>query len=139
MRHALRILRHLRAAHSHPPLIVIAIGTNMPPTTDELQRALRLVQPRQTLALVTPLRSWSTLPDPAAWAFRRRHPRRVRIIDWAAFGAGHDSWFTHLRPSGADAYARLLGSLLRPVGVMGRGGYEALKKASIPSADVAVG
>lgn len=122
MRHALRILRHLRAAHRHPPLIVIAIGTNMPPTTDELQRALKLVQPRQTLALVTPLRSWSALPDPAAWAFRRRHPRRVRIIDWASFAAGHDSWFygdgTHLRPSGAAAYARLLGSLLRPVGVI---------------------
>jgi hypothetical protein len=128
MRHALRILRHLRRADRHPPLIVIAIGTNTPPTTAELERALTLIRPRQTLAIVTPLRSWSTLPDPAAWAFHRRHPRRVRIVDWASYGVGHDSWFygdgTHLRPSGALAYARLLGSLLHPVGSMGRGGYE---------------
>jgi hypothetical protein len=127
MRHALRILRHLRSAHSHPPLIVIAIGTNMPPTTAELQRALGLVHRNQTLALVTPLRSWATLPDPAAWSFHRLHPHRVRIIDWAAFGAGHDSWFygdgTHLRPTGALAYARLLGSLLHPLGVMESGGF----------------
>jgi hypothetical protein len=110
------------------PLIVIAIGTNMPPTTTELRRALKLVERRQTLALVTPLRSWSALPDHAAWALHRQHPRRVRIIDWAAYGAGHDSWFhgdgTHLRPSGARAYAHLLGGLLHPVGLMGREGFE---------------
>jgi hypothetical protein len=128
MRHALRILRHLRRDHRHPPLIVIAIGTNTPPTTDELRRALHLIGRHQTLAFVTPLRSWSVLPDPAAWAFHRRHPRRVRILDWATYAAGHDSWFyadgTHLRPSGAVAYAQLLGSLLHFVGVMGREGFE---------------
>jgi hypothetical protein len=128
MRHALRILRHLRRHHRHPPLIVIAIGTNTSPTSAELGRALRLVGKDQTLALVTPLRSWSALPDPAAWALHRRQPQRVRILDWAAYGAGHDTWFyadgTHLRPSGALAYARLLGSLLHFVGVMGREGFE---------------
>lgn len=128
MRHALAILRHLRRDHRHPPLIVIAIGTNMPPATDELDRALRLTRPGQTLALVTPWRSGAPLADPAAWALHRLHPRRVRIIDWAARAAGHESWFygdgTHLRPPGALAYARLLGSLLHPVGVMGREGFE---------------
>jgi hypothetical protein len=128
MRHALRILRHLRRDNRHPPLIVIAIGTNTPPTSAELDRALHLIGRHQTLALVTPLRSWSALPDPAAWALHRRHPRRVRILDWAMYAAGHDSWFyadgTHLRPSGALAYARLLGSLLHFVGVMGRERFE---------------
>ena len=128
MRHALAILRHLRRDNRHPPLIVIAIGTNMPPTTGELDRALRLTRPSQTLALVTPWRSGAPLADPAAWALHRRHPRRVQIVDWASRAAGHQSWFygdgTHLRPPGALAYARLLGSLLHPVGVMGREGFE---------------
>jgi hypothetical protein len=128
MRHALAILRHQRRDHRRPPLIVIAIGTNMPPSTAELRRALRLVGPHQTLALVTPWRSGAPLADPAAWALHRRNPRRVRILDWAAAAAGNPSWFygdeTHLRPPGAHAYAQLLGSLLHPVGIMGREGFE---------------
>jgi hypothetical protein len=122
MRHALRILRHLRRDHRHPPLIVIAIGTNTPPTVAELERALHLIRRDQTLALVTPLRSGSPLPDPAAWALHRSHRRRVRILDWAGRAAGNPSWFyadgTHLRPAGARAYAGMLGALLHPLGVM---------------------
>ena len=44
----------------------------------------------------------------------------MRILDWLSFSAGHDDWFyadgTHLRPSGAQAYARLLAHALRWIG-----------------------
>jgi len=120
MRHALKILRHLRRDHRRPPVVVIAIGTNFPATPDEIRRALRLLRRNQTLAFVTPKRSWSGLPSGALWAAHRRHPRRVRVLDWLSFSAGRDDWFygdgTHVRPAGARAYARLLSHALRWIG-----------------------
>jgi hypothetical protein len=120
MRNALKVLRHLRRDHRHPPVVVVAIGTSMPPTTTEIAAALRLLRHSQTLALVTPFRSGAPLADGAAWAAHRRHPRRVRVIDWARMAAGHGEWLygdgTHLRPSGALAYARVLATALRWIG-----------------------
>jgi hypothetical protein len=41
----------------------------------------------------------------------------VKVIDWAAYAAPHPGWFwgdgTHLRPSGARGYARLLRAAIR--------------------------
>jgi hypothetical protein len=117
MRHALRILRHLRQAHRRPPVVVVAIGTNEPPTAIEVHHALALLRRGQTLVFVTPKRSWSGLPDGAVRAAHRSHPRRVKVLDWLSFSAGHDPWFygdgTHLRPAGARGYAALLARALR--------------------------
>jgi hypothetical protein len=122
MRNALKVLRHLRRDHRRPPVVVIAIGTNFPATPDEIRSALHLLHHNQTLAFVTPKRSGSGLPSGALWSAHRRHPRRVRVLDWLSFSAGHADWFygdgTHLRPVGARAYARLLGSLLVPIGLL---------------------
>src|SRR3954470_6735368 len=113
MRSALRILRTRRRTHRRPPLVVVGIGTNSPPTYDEIRRSLRLLGRHRTLALVTPLRSWRPLPAPAIWRARRNHPHRVEVLDWASLGARHPDWLwgdgTHLRPRGARAYARLIG------------------------------
>lgn len=117
MRNALKVMRHLRRDHRRPPVVVIAIGTNFPATSAEIQLALGLVSPGQTLAFVTPKRSWSGLPNDALHAAHRQHPHRIRVLDWLSFSAGHDAWFyadgTHLRPAGAEAYARLLATALR--------------------------
>jgi hypothetical protein len=112
MRSALRILRTRRRTDARPEVVVVALGTNFPPTYREIRRSLRLLGPHRKLALVTPLRSWRPLPSPAVWLARRRHPRRVQVLDWAARGVRHPAWFwgdgTHLRPAGARAYTRLL-------------------------------
>ena len=117
MRNALKVLRHLKRDHRRPPVVVIAIGTNFPATGSEISQALALLHRDQTLAFVTPKRSFSGLPDGALYAAHRRHPRRVRVLDWLSFSASHDDWFygdgTHLRPTGARAYARLLATALR--------------------------
>jgi hypothetical protein len=112
MRSALRILRTRRRTHTRPDTVVVALGTNFPPTAKEIRAALRLLGPHSKLALVTPLRSWRPLAAPAIWRARHNHPRRVEVLDWAAMSAPHPEWFwgdgTHLRPDGARAYSRLL-------------------------------
>jgi hypothetical protein len=112
MRHALRILRKRRRDGLRPPVVVIAIGTNFPATSDEIRRALGLLGPGQRLVFVTPKRSWSGLGAGPLWAARRHHPRRVGVLDWVSYSAAHAEWFygdgTHLRPSGARAYTQLL-------------------------------
>ena len=116
MRNALKVLRHLQRDHRRPPVVVIAIGTNFPATPSEIQQALALLRRDQTLAFVTPKRSWSGLPSGALYAAHRRHPHRVRILDWLSFSSGHDDWFyadgTHVRPAGARGYANLLATAL---------------------------
>ena len=116
MRSALRILRTRRRTHTRPHTVVVAIGTNFPPTGREIRRCLRLLGPHRKLALVTPLRSWRPLPSPAIQRAKRHHPHRVQILDWASASAPHPEWFwgdgTHLRPAGARAYARLLRTAL---------------------------
>jgi hypothetical protein len=112
MRHALRILRKRRSDGLHPPVVVVAIGTNFPATSQEIGRALALLDPAQRLVFVTPKRSWSGLGAGPLWAARRHHPRRVGVLDWVAYSAAHPDWFygdgTHLRPSGARGYTQLL-------------------------------
>jgi hypothetical protein len=112
MRSALRILRTRRRTHHRPRVAVVAMGTNAPATRAELRRALRLLGPGRTLALVTPVRSWRGIGVGPILRVARAHPHRVRVLDWASLSAPHPEWFwsdgTHLRPSGARAYTRLL-------------------------------
>src|SRR5436190_16908807 len=61
MRNALQVLRHLRREDRRPPVVVVAIGTNMPATSAEVRQALALLRRGQTLVFVTPKRSWSGL------------------------------------------------------------------------------
>jgi hypothetical protein len=116
MRSALRVLRTRRRTQTRPDVVVVALGTNFPATYGEIRRALRLLGPGRTLALVTPKRSWRGIGSGPIWTAKRLHPRRVQVLDWVGFSAPHPEWFwgdgTHLRPGGARAYTRLLRSAL---------------------------
>jgi hypothetical protein len=117
MRSAIKMLARRKRKHRRPHLVVVALGTNHPATYAEIGRALRMLGPGRTLAMVTPWRSYRALDSSAIWRARRRHPHRVKVIDWAAYAAPHPGWFwgdgTHLRPSGARGYARLLRAAIR--------------------------
>jgi hypothetical protein len=109
---ALRIMWRRRHVHTLPATVVVALGTNIPATTGELGRALRIAGPDRTLVLVTPLRTWRPFATgPLLWA-KRAHPKRVKIVDWASAAAGNAGWLwpdgTHLRPRGAAAFTRLI-------------------------------
>jgi hypothetical protein len=116
MRSAIKMLAKRKRRHRRPHLVVVALGTNYPATYGEIRHALRLLGPHRVLAMVTPWRSYRALDSSAIWRAKRRHPRRVKVVDWAAAAAGHSSWFwgdgTHLRPAGARAYARVLRTAL---------------------------
>jgi hypothetical protein len=118
MRSALRILAHRARDGLRPPVVVVALGTNFPATPSELRHALRLLTRGQTLALVTPKRSWRAIGIGPIWALNHRHPGRVRVLDWVTRSAPHPEWFyadgTHLRPAGARAYTRLLREAAEP-------------------------
>src|SRR3954454_20787932 len=47
MRSALRILRTRRRRDTRPDVVVVGIGTNLPPTYDEIRRSLRLLGPHR--------------------------------------------------------------------------------------------
>jgi hypothetical protein len=114
---ALRIMWRRRHAHTLPATIVIALGTNIPATTGELGRALRIAGRDRTLVLVTPLRTWRPFATGTLWWAQRAHPKRVRIVDWAAAAARNAGWLwpdgTHLRPRGAAAFTGLIRAAVR--------------------------
>jgi hypothetical protein len=117
MYHVLRILRTRHRQDTLPHLVVVSIGVNFPATAPEIRRALQLLGPNRVLGLVTPKRSWRGLDATPIWQAARRHPRRVKVLDWVSYSAGHPEWFvsdgTHLRSSGVAAYVRLLATALR--------------------------
>ena len=112
MRHGLAILRRRRRHDRRPHTVVLALGTNAPATLRQIRRALILLGPHHKLALVTPFRSYRAIGSDTIYAAKRRWPRRVQVLDWAATAAGHAGWFwsdgTHLRPAGARAYAHVV-------------------------------
>jgi len=112
MRHGLAILRRRRRHDTRPRVVVIALGTNAPATLRQIRRAVILLGPGRRLALVTPFRSYRAIGSGTIYAAKRRWPRRVQVLDWAASASGRASWFwgdgTHLRPAGARAYAHVV-------------------------------
>jgi hypothetical protein len=116
MRHALQILHTRKRKGARPKVVVVAIGTNYPATFVQIRRALALLGPHRTLALVTPKRSWRGIGGPAIRRAARHWPHRVKVLDWVGYSAPHPGWFwsdgTHLRPSGARGFTRLLRTAL---------------------------
>jgi hypothetical protein len=105
-------LRTRRRTGTLPEIVVVALGTALAPTSHDISRMLRVLGPRRTLMLVTPFRQWRPFGGGAIRRAARRHPRRVKLIDWSSRARFNHQWFwsdgTHLRNSGELAYARLL-------------------------------
>ena len=111
-REGLGILRKRRRRGTLPQIVVFALGTNMAVTGRAIRRALRTLGRGRTLILVTPLRYGRAFHTGPMRRAARKQPRRVRLVDWAGRARRNRHWTggdrTHLTPSGAEAYARLL-------------------------------
>jgi hypothetical protein len=62
--------------------------------------------------LVTPFRSWHPFHTTPMRRVARRRPGRVKLIDWSGRAQRNHHWLggdgTHLRPTGVEAYTRIL-------------------------------
>ncbi len=118
---ALSLLGALRHAHQLPHLVAIALGANGEITDGDINQALDILGQKRLLVLVTPreLGGGSGSDARLVRAEGRRHPERIRVLDWVAYSADHPDWFEadglHLTPNGAAAFAHLL-DRVRPLG-----------------------
>lgn len=108
----LSILRQRRRRGTLPEIVVMALGTNIAISSRDIGQMLRTVGRRRTLMLVTPFREWHPFHTKPMRRVARRHPKRVKLIDWSARASGNRQWFwsdgTHLRPDGVRVYTRML-------------------------------
>lgn len=114
----LSVIRDHARTGTLPQLVVIQLGTNGSVGPTHLRRALSLLGTRRTLGLLTPRAAGGadTGSGRAMRAFAKRHPDRVRLVDWQRETRGRGGWFQpdgiHLTPSGAAGLARALGRFL---------------------------
>lgn len=112
---ALALLSTLLHAHELPRVVVIALGANGEVNDGDITQALQILGRERLLVLVTPRELGGGAGSDAALvrAEGRRHPQRVRVLDWVSYSARHPQWFEgdglHLTPSGSAALAHLIG------------------------------
>ena len=110
-REGLNLLTRRRRRGTLPRAVILGLGTNIPLSGEDIARARRIVGPRRALILVTPLRSGQPFFAGRMRRAARRHTS-VSLVDWAKAARGRGDWLwgdrTHLRPEGAEAYARLI-------------------------------
>ncbi|HEY8581986.1 MAG TPA: hypothetical protein VIL49_03535 [Capillimicrobium sp.] len=113
----LALVRQRKAAGRLPRVVALALGTNGTVSRAEIGAAMRVLGSRRLLVLVTPREVGGVSGSDAAAMRRaaRRHPGRVRVLDWVRRSSGRGSWFAgdgiHLGSPGARGMARLLDAL----------------------------
>ena len=110
---AVPTLQDLDAAGARP-CVVVALATNGPIETDQLDSILDYLGPDRRLVLVTgygPARTtWIPPANEALHAFAQDHPDQVAVADWQAAVSGHPDLLVddqvHPQPAGAELYAQ---------------------------------
>lgn len=98
--------------------VIINLGTNGPPTDNDLRKALDGLGDVRRVVLVTTRepRSWQDLTNDRLRSAAEGRANVV-IADWFAVSAGHPEFFVedgvHLTVAGADAYSMTLAAALR--------------------------
>ena len=114
------IIRRKKRLHRLPRLVVMALGTNWFITRDDIGHTRRMLGRHHVLAIVTPREPGGGSYGGDAHRIRaagRAHPRRIKVLDWVRFSAGHGSWFggdgIHLTYTGVTNYVRFIRRSLR--------------------------
>jgi hypothetical protein len=115
MPEAMAILRARKRAGTLPHLVVLALGTNGFVTRADIHAVLHLLGRHRVLAMVTPRELGGGASSDAAniRLAARRHPQRMRVIDWVRYSTRHGSLFggadgIHITPAGGRLFARLI-------------------------------
>jgi hypothetical protein len=122
----LDLIRGRKHSHSLPHLVVMALGANWVITRGDIERAVRLVGPGHVLGIVVPREEGGGTSSDAYNVRQagKRHPKRVKVLDWPRYSSGHGYWFSgdglHMTYTGAAAYARYIGKLRRFAAPPGR-------------------
>ncbi|MBI1352523.1 MAG: hypothetical protein GC156_15585 [Actinomycetales bacterium] len=129
-----------------PQNVVVHLGTNGTFPLDTCRRLVKAAGPERRVFLVTVFvpRSWENSNNATIRQCAKSFPDgRVTVVDWNAVAQKNPSWFyqdhTHLKPTGARAFARLLNSsvdaaIARSGGTAGSGGKGAA--ATAPKATI---
>jgi hypothetical protein len=116
---ALALLRGRRAARTLPHMTVIALGADGSVTFSDIAQTLKILGPKRLLVLVTPreLGGGSGSDAVTERVEARRHTKRIRLLDWVNYSAGHGGWFqpdgVHLTTAGAQAFTGFLKKALK--------------------------
>jgi hypothetical protein len=117
MEAGLDILERRAQRHRLPTVVIAEFGTNWVVTRADIGRALHILEPWQTLVLVTPRTASDAHDAEVLRHAARRHPQRICLADWAKYSAGRSDWAPgdgiHLSASGISAFVRLLKPLRR--------------------------
>ena len=115
---AIRILQARRAAGQLGEVVVVHIGTNGPMSArqfDEMMQTLSGVHQVVFVNVKAP-RRWERSNNTVLAEGVKRYPNTI-LIDWHAASINHGELFwrdgIHLRPSGAQLYAKLLATRLK--------------------------
>jgi hypothetical protein len=110
----IQMMKERRKHHRLPSFVVLALGASSPVSDDDVERALRVLGPHRVLGLPTH-RFFRGQDGPDTDTIRRaarRHPTRVKLIDWVRYSKGHPGWFSYdgLHPNlvGARHFAKLI-------------------------------
>jgi hypothetical protein len=111
--------------HELPHMTAMALGADASISRSQIEHTLHLLGPRRVLCLVTPreLGGGSGADAQHVRDAGRRHPHRVRVLDWVNYSQGHPGWFQpdglHLTFPGAHAFTHLFRKCL-PLARAGR-------------------
>lgn len=99
--------------HMLPHMTAIALGADASVKRSQIEHTLHLIGGRRVLCLVTPIELGGGSGNDARVVrdAGRRHPHRVRVLDWLNFSHGHGDWFqpdgVHLTTTGAHGFTKL--------------------------------
>lgn len=113
-REGVAMIDQRRREHRLPQFVVLALGASSPVSDADVDRALKALGPHRVLGLATH-RFFLGHDGPDTETIRRaarRHPNRIKLIDWVRVAKGHPGWFSFdgLHPNlvGAHEFAKLI-------------------------------
>ena len=113
------VAHSLREQHRLGRAVIIHLGTNGPIKPSDIDAMMRELKGVPFVKFVTIRvdRGWQDSVNATLHDAAKRY-KTVGIVDWYSYSNGHRDWFqsdgTHLRSTGAVAYAKLLGGSLPP-------------------------